>query len=86
MCGDRRNWVATIGKTVLEPVQLLQSGIHWILGSGLYRRAVFSDKVKTKRAQKDFSAPKKQNVPVETGTQLSTGASVSHYYVLSSKF
>src|SRR6266478_4989917 len=26
--GDRRNWVATIGKTVLEPVRLLQSGIH----------------------------------------------------------
>ena len=30
-------------------------------------------------------SPKKQNVPVETGTQLSTKASVSHYYVLSSK-
>src|SRR6266446_4537539 len=37
----RRNWVATIGKTVLEPVRLLQSGIHWIVGSGLHRKPMF---------------------------------------------
>src|SRR6266436_7437614 len=82
--GDRRNWVATIGKTVLEPVRLLQSGIHWIVDSGLYRWPTLSDKV-NEVGCKGFLCSKKQNVPAETGTHFSTRPTVSDSKLLSSK-
>src|SRR5258705_8675518 len=61
--GDRRNWVATIGKTVREPARLLQSGIHWIVGSGFHRQLNVFSRGKEEMDGKGFPCPEKAKRP-----------------------